>query len=64
MPIYLIMLELLLQGFSVLHACDFYVSVKSQMFLLITCRMTRGFGHREGGRAHGGQADRQVLTIL
>jgi hypothetical protein len=64
MPIYLIMLELLLQGFSVLHACDFFVSVKSQMFLLIACRMTCGFGHREGGRAHGGQADRQVLTIL
>jgi hypothetical protein len=64
MPIYLIVLELLLQGFSVLHACDFFVSVKSQMFLLIAYRMTRGFGHREGGRAHGGQADRQVLTIL
>jgi hypothetical protein len=58
------MLELLLQGFSILHACDFYVSVKSQMFLLITYKMTRGFGHREGGHAHGGQADRQVLTIL
>jgi hypothetical protein len=42
MPIYLIVLELLLQGFSVLHACDFFVSVKSQMFLLISCRMTRG----------------------